>query len=127
MVFVLLGGFGVLFATLQTTSEERTRESALMRAIGASRNYLKGAYLVEYGLIGLISGIIGVLAAEAIVAVLYHRVLDLGYSPSLLLWLLVPAGSALLVSVAGYWGGQRGSDLIPYAFTQPVRNHLKKQ
>lgn len=107
MVFVLLGGFGVLFATLQTTSEERTRESALMRAIGASRNYLKGAYLVEYGLIGLISGIIGVLAAEAIVAVLYHRVLDLGYSPSLLLWLLVPAGSALLVSAAGYWGARK--------------------
>lgn len=107
MVFVLLGGLGVLFATLQTTSEERTRESALMRAIGASRSYLKRAYLVEYGLIGLISGIVGVLAAEAIVAVLYHRVLDLGYAPSFGLWLLVPAGSALVVSIAGYWGARK--------------------
>lgn len=107
MVFVLLAGFGVLFATLQTTSEERTRESALMRAIGASRSYLKSAYLLEYGLIGLISGIIGVLAAETVVAVLYHRVLDLGYSPSLGLWFLVPLGSALLVSLTGYWGARQ--------------------
>jgi putative ABC transport system permease protein len=107
MIFVLLSGFGVLFAVLQTTSEERTRESALMRAMGASRRYLQKAYLMEFGLIGALSGSLAVLGSEIIVALVYARVLELTYSPAFSHWLLIPAGATLLVAVAGYWGARK--------------------
>ena len=40
LLFVLLAGFAVLFAAVQSSLDERLREGALMRALGARRRYL---------------------------------------------------------------------------------------
>lgn len=107
MVFVLLGGFAVLLATLQATGDERRHEGALMRALGASHAWLRRAYLVEFGTIGLFAGIVAVVGAELISAIIQSQVFAMTYTMQPLLWLLVPAATALLVATAGYLASRR--------------------
>ena len=113
LVFVLLGGFAVLFATLQTTADQRRHEGALLRALGASRRYLKRAYLCEFGLIGVIAGAIAALGAEIITAVIYHFAFNLTFTPSPLLWLAAPLGMGATVAVAGYLGSRKVMAVSP--------------
>jgi len=107
MLFVLFSGFAVLFATLQITAQERAQEGALLRALGASRSYLKKAYLMEFGLIGFGAGTLAVIGAELATAAIYIRVFDLTYRPNVALWLLLPPLFAGLVAVAGYLGSRK--------------------
>ncbi|MCK9563610.1 MAG: hypothetical protein M0R02_12930 [Bacteroidales bacterium] len=107
MLFVLLGGFLVLFATLQSTGDERRHEGALMRALGASRAWLRRAYLLEFGAIGLLAGVLAVTGAEIASAVIQNQVFYMSYRPQPLLWLLVPVGTALLVGTSGYLASRR--------------------
>ncbi len=119
MLFVLLGGFAVLFATLQSTADERLREGALMRAVGASRGYLKRAYLAEFGLLGGAAGVLAVSGAELATAVIYQQVLGLDFRPSPLLWLAVPPATALVVALAGYLGSRRVMQVSPVVLLNP--------
>ncbi|HLS97899.1 MAG: hypothetical protein RBR91_11685 [Porticoccaceae bacterium] len=107
MVFVLLGGFAVLFATLQNTGDERRHEGALMRAVGASRGWLRRAYLAEFGAIGLLAGLLAVSGAEIASALIQQQVFNLTFRIQPLLWVAVPLGTALLVGVAGYLASRR--------------------
>src|SRR5690606_30071265 len=113
MIFVLLGGFAVLFATLQTTGDERRHEGALMRAMGASRHWLKRAYLMEFGAIGLLAGLLVVAGAEIASAVIHHQVFALKFTAQPLLWVSVPPASALLVATIGYLASRRILDVSP--------------
>ncbi len=107
MLFVLVGGFLVLFATLQATGDERRHEGALMRALGANHAWLRRAYLMEFGAIGLLAGSLAVTGAELASAVIQSQIFYMSYRPQPLLWLLVPLGTALLVGGAGYLGSLR--------------------
>jgi putative ABC transport system permease protein len=52
----LAAGVIVLLAALQTTGEERRFESALLRALGARRSYIKRLARAEFLLIGVVAG-----------------------------------------------------------------------
>ena len=53
--FIISNTFGILIA-------QRTKELALLRAIGASRSQVLGSVLIEAGLVGLVSAILGFVA-----------------------------------------------------------------
>ena len=71
----LLGGISLLVAsfgianTMVMSIFERTREIGIMKAIGAEDREIKLIFFVEAGLIGLLGGVAGTLAAWAIDAV----------------------------------------------------------
>lgn len=104
LYFALLAGFTVLFATVYSTLDNRIHEGALMRTLGANRTLLRKAHLVEFSLLGLISGFIAIIMSELLVYALYTYVLYLDYQINLLLWVLVPTISILAITIAGYWG-----------------------
>ncbi len=106
MGFVLLGGLAVLFAAILTTADERLREGALMRAVGASRRYLRRAFVAEFGLIGALAGLLAVVGAELAGYILYRQVFSMAYPFGLLPWLTVPV-AALAIGLAGYAGTRR--------------------
>lgn len=94
----LLSGALVVAASLLLSQEERQREAAILRALGASRAQLGGALLCEFVLVGALAGMVaaaGALATGWLVAV---HVLEVPahLSPVPLLWaLLLGIGLAL--------------------------------
>lgn len=104
LIFVLLAGFAVLYATLQASLDERLYEGALLRTLGASRHQLRAGHLAEYALLGLLAGLFAAVGSESIAWLLYTRVFQLDYTLHWMLWLLLPPLGALLIGAAGYWG-----------------------
>ncbi len=58
LLFVLAAGMAVLFSGLQATLDERIRQGALLRALGAERQLLVKARRIEFGLLGAVSGLL---------------------------------------------------------------------
>lgn len=104
LIFVLLAGFTVLFASLQSTLDTRLYEGALLRTLGARRNLLRKANRLEFSLLGALAGLLAIVAAELITWLLYRFALNLDWQPHYLLWLLIPATGALLIGIAGALG-----------------------
>lgn len=56
----LLAALLVLTGAIAARAQERTREAATLKVLGASRAQVLSAYVIEYGLVGLIAGGAGV-------------------------------------------------------------------
>ena len=104
LVFVLLAGFAVLFASLQSTLDERLHQGALLRTLGARRQLLQQANRMEFALLGALSGLLAIVAAELITWLLYRYALQLSWQPHIWYWLLTPLAGALLIGAAGAFG-----------------------
>ena len=112
LLFVLAAGLAVLFAGLQATLDERIRQGALLRALGAARPLLVKARRIEFGLLGAASGLLAALGCELITLVLYRYAFDLQWHPHP--WLLVlPLAGAVLVGGAGVLGTRRALNASP--------------
>ena len=104
LYFALLAGFTVLFAAVYATLDTRIHEGALMRTLGANRSLLRKTQIIEFTVLGLISGLLSVIILEAIIYALYTQVMNMEYRPSLYLWAVIPFTGALFIGTAGCWG-----------------------
>ena len=114
LLFVFLAGITVLLASIQSTLDDRLREGALMRAFGASRNYLRSATLAEYSLLGLLAGLFAALGAELACQQLYQR-FELSYQSNLLLWVLLPLLLGAVTGLCGYLSTRKVLQVSPRA------------
>ncbi|TBU97660.1 ABC transporter permease [Phytopseudomonas dryadis] len=112
LLFVLAAGLAVLFAGLQSTLDERIRQGALLRALGAKRKLMIQARRAEFGLLGAASGLLAALGCELISFLLYRYAFQLEWQPHPWL-LLLPLIGALLVATAGVVGTRRALDASP--------------
>ncbi|MND37216.1 FtsX-like permease family protein [compost metagenome] len=112
LLFVLAAGLAVLFAGLQSTLDERLRQGALLRALGAERRLLLNARRAEFALLGACSGLLAALGCELVSALLYRFAFDLHWQPHPWL-LLLPLVGALLVGSAGVIGTRRALNASP--------------
>lgn len=112
LLFVLAAGMAVLFSGLQATLDERIRQGALLRALGAERQLLVKARRIEFGLLGAVSGLLAALGCELVSLVLYRFAFDLPWHPHPWL-LLLPLIGALLVGGAGVFGTRRALNASP--------------
>jgi putative ABC transport system permease protein len=103
-LFTLLAGLTVLAAAIQATRDERLRESALLRVLGASRRVVLTGLVTEFAMLGLAAGLLAALAANAIGIVIAREFFRLDYGPSPLLWLTGLLAGAVGVGVAGVLG-----------------------
>ncbi|WP_296257338.1 MULTISPECIES: ABC transporter permease [unclassified Pseudomonas] len=112
LLFVLAAGLAVLFSGLQATLDERIRQGALLRALGANRALLVKARRIEFGLLGAVSGVLAALGCELVSFALYRYAFSLQWSPHP--WLLaLPLIGALLVGGAGVFGTRRALNASP--------------
>jgi len=63
-LFTIIAGVLVMFATMQSTHDERMRDNAIMKTLGADRRQLRKILMVEFLFIGLMSSIIATVAAN---------------------------------------------------------------
>jgi putative ABC transport system permease protein len=99
--FALAAGLTVLVAAVQTTRDERRRESALLRVFGARRATILRALAFEFGVLGLLAGLLATISAVAGAHAIAQGVFELPFAPQPLLWIAGPLGGALLVGIAG--------------------------
>ncbi len=104
LVVLFLAGLLVLWASIATSQDERIRESALLKALGASRSQLQWLQAGEFILLGGLAGLFAALGSELTTWLVFTRVLDLSWTLSPLMWFALPVLGALLVGGAGYLG-----------------------
>ncbi len=102
--FTLVAGVLVLYAALLSSRDERIREAALLRALGASRRQLTRAQLAEFAGIGLIAGLLAAAGATAVGWVLATRAFDFPYTFGATAWLFGIAGGVVLATIGGWFG-----------------------
>ena len=112
MEYSLAAGMAVLFSGLQSTLDERIRQGALLRALGAQRTLLIKARRIEFGLLGATSGLLAAIGAELVSLVLYRFAFDLPWHPHPWL-LLLPVAGALMVGAAGVFGTRKALNTSP--------------
>ena len=96
-LFALGAGLLVLYSALVATEDERRRESAIMRAFGASAAQVSGSQRAEFLVMGALAGVLATLAASVISTLLAQRVFELELPLNYALWVYGPlAGIALL-------------------------------
>ena len=79
-VFCILAGMIVMAATLATTRYRRLYESAILKALGATRGLIAGSFAVEYALLGMVAGLIGIVLASALSWAVLYFILDLPWT-----------------------------------------------
>ncbi len=79
--FALAAGFVVLVAALQSTADERFRELAVMRALGARGRQLTAGLASEFAAVGAVAGLLAGLGAAGISWALADLALHLPYRP----------------------------------------------
>ena len=103
-VFTLLAGVLVLYAALATTRDERVREAALLRSLGATRQQLARTQWLELSLLGSVAGLLAASAAAALAWVLAEQVFEFAFVPGPWIWI----SGWLAGIVAALAGGQAG-------------------
>jgi len=99
--FTILTGLVVLFAALQSTHDERTQESALMSALGASRKQIVSGLVAEFLFLGLITGILSAVSASIIEIVLAEFVFKIDITVNPLIWVIAPITCCLIIVIIG--------------------------
>ena len=116
--FGLAAGVLVLFATVASTREERVREFAIMRALGARSALLQRVQSAELLASGALAGMLAGGVALGISWGLARYVFEFDWT---LAWWIVPAtaaAGALLAWAAGWWG-------LRNVLRQPVAQTLR--
>ncbi len=103
-LFTLLAGLMVMFAAIHATLDERIREAAILRTLGARRGQLLSSIMLEYAGLGLLSGLVAASVAGVVGMVVAGRIFDLEYVPGLTLWLAGSLVGAVGVGLAGTLG-----------------------
>ena len=102
--FTLAAGLVVLFAAVTATREERAREFAIMRAVGAKSSLLRQVQRAELMGVGLLGGFLASIVATAVGWALAKYVFEFAWSVSLWVPLFGALSGAVLALAAGWWG-----------------------
>ena len=105
--FTLLAGLAVLFAALQSTHEERAHESALMCALGANRKQIVSGLVAEFLFLGLVTGLVSVVAASIIEIVLADFVFKIDIVINPLIWVIAPVTCCIIIVTTGLLGTRK--------------------
>ena len=102
--FTLAAGLVVVLATVTGTREARTRDYAVLRALGATQPLLARVQRAELLGVGALAGALASGVALALGWGLAHWVFEFNWTVSPWIPLMAMAGGALLAWAAGWWG-----------------------
>lgn len=101
LICILAAGGLVLLASVRATLEERLEEGALLRVLGARKALVQQSLFVEFGALGLFSGVIAAAGAEACLYALQVFVFNAQASWHPMLWGLGPIIGVSIICAIG--------------------------
>jgi putative ABC transport system permease protein len=117
--FTLAAGVVVLFAAVTATREERAREFAIMRAVGARASLLRQVQRAELIGVGLLAGFLASVVASVVGWALAKYAFDFAWTASPFVPLAGAVAGAVLALAAGWWG-------LREVLSRPVVETLRK-
>jgi len=102
--FTLAAGLVVLFAAVSATREDRVREFAIMRAVGAGSGLLRQVQRAELAGVGLLAGFLASVVAAGVGWALARFVFEFDWTVQLWVPLAGALAGAVLALAAGWWG-----------------------
>jgi len=99
--FSILSGAVILASSIASTHFRRVREVVVLKTLGAKRNHIAAVFSVEFIVLGLLAGLVGVIFANLLTRVLLHQ-LDVDFHIEWLATAVALAGTAVLATLTGW-------------------------
>ncbi len=105
--FTLIAAALVTVAAAEVSRDERAREVAVMRTLGVSRRRLLSAVLTEFGVLGLVGGLLAAILAGVSGYLIATQLFDLPGRISTTVWWSGIGGGTLVVALVGWLATRR--------------------
>ena len=113
LVLILASGGLVLLASIQASMDERLKQHAILRTLGAGRRLVLGSLFIEFCALGFFAGILATVGSEITVYGLETEIFELDYQVNPDLWLLGPLVGIFLIGLVGTFATRRVVDTPP--------------
>ncbi|MCF6281367.1 MAG: ABC transporter permease [Candidatus Polarisedimenticolaceae bacterium] len=100
-IFTLLAGLVVMIAAINATMDERIKENAILRTLGARRGQLQQGIMAEFAGLGLLAGVVAATAASLTSYLLATQLFNLPYTLNIYIWLLGALIGGVGIGLAG--------------------------
>ncbi|WP_454063543.1 ABC transporter permease [Candidatus Nitrospira salsa] len=103
----IVNGTIVMTAVLATTRYRRLYEAAILKALGGTRQMIAQSLALEFGLLGSLAGVIGVVLANVLSWGILHFFLDLEWSVPIIPLVMACVFTILLTLIVGFFSSYR--------------------
>jgi putative ABC transport system permease protein len=110
--FSIFAGLMILASSIASTRFRRMREAVVLKTLGATRMRIVRTFSVEFCVLGLLAGSVGVLFANLLTRVLLRK-LEVGFQIEWRATLIALIGTALLATATGWIASYRILGLRP--------------
>ena len=99
--FSIFSGAIILASSVASTRFRRIREVVVLKTLGATRNRIAAVFSIEFVVLGLLAGVVGVIFANLLSRVLLHK-MEVPYHPELVVSGISVFATAVLAVVTGW-------------------------
>lgn len=110
--FSILAGLTILASSIASTRFRRMQEAVVLKTLGATRMRIVRTFSVEFSVLGLLAGAVGVVFANLLTRVLLRR-LDIVFHIEWTATMVALAGTAVLATATGWIASYRILGLRP--------------
>jgi len=101
LIVVVMAATLVLLAQVQSSLDERRKETVIYRTLGAKGKMIQNAITLEFLSLGAIAGFIAATVADVSLFLLQWQVFDMSWTLHWELWLIGPISGATFVALVG--------------------------
>jgi len=110
--FSIFAGLMILASSIASTRFRRMREAVVLKTLGATRMRIVRTFSVEFSVLGLLAGSVGVVFANVLTHVLLRK-LEVGFQIEWMATLVALVGTAVLATATGWIASYRILGLRP--------------
>jgi putative ABC transport system permease protein len=110
--FSIFAGLTILASSIASTRFRRMREAVVLKTLGATRMRIVRTFSVEFSVLGLLAGAVGVVFANLLTRVLLRK-LEVGFHVEWTATLVALVGTAVLATATGWIASYRILGLRP--------------
>ena len=101
-IFTIAAGFVVLSGVIAATRHWRTRESVILKTLGATRALVAQTFAVEYAVLGTIAGLVGAVMASLLAFIFLKFIMEVPWQLQPIALLIAIGATLILTVISGF-------------------------